>query len=78
MGRALSDKERISVLIEKASLNLIDFYAEKLHRSRAEVVRALVNCGLECKETMNSIGVYRIEPLRERGVIPQLPLGHYE
>ena len=71
-------KRLLTLTLEEESVELVDYYAEKLHRSRAEVIRALVNYGLDNKGTMNAIGVFRIESLKERGVIPQLPLGHYK
>jgi hypothetical protein len=76
MGRR--KKKLLTLTLEEESVELVDYYAGKLHRSRAEVLRALVNYGLDSKETMNAIGVFRIESLKKRGVIPQLPLGHYE
>jgi len=71
-------KARFTVSIEVESLEIIDFYADKLQQSRAEVVKALLNLALDNQEIMNAVGVFRMDSLRERGVIVQLPLGHYE
>jgi metal-responsive CopG/Arc/MetJ family transcriptional regulator len=71
-------KARFTVSIEVESLEIIDFYADKLQQSRAEVVKALLNLALDNQEIMNAIGVFRMDSLRERGVIVQLPLGYYE
>jgi hypothetical protein len=75
---AKKKKIRLSITIEPECVDLMDLYADKLHRSRAEVMRALILFGMDNIETMNAIGVFKIESLRERGVIPRLPLGHYE
>ena len=71
-------KARFTVSIEVESLEIIDFYADKLQQSRAEVVKALLNLALDNQEIMNAIGVLKMESPRNRGVIVQLPLGHYE
>lgn len=71
-------KARFTVSIEVESLEIIDFYADKLQQSRAEVVKALLNLALDNQEIMNAIGVLKMESSRNRGVIVQLPLGHYE
>ena len=71
-------KARFTVSIEIESLEIIDFYAGKLQQSRAEVVKTLLNLALDNQEIMNAIGILKMESLRGRGVIVQLPLGHYE
>jgi hypothetical protein len=71
-------KERVSFTIEGESIKLMDYYAGNLHRSRAELMRALLNLALDNREIMNAVGIFKMDSLRERGVIVQLPLGHYE
>ena len=75
---AKKKKMRVSITIEGECVNLMDFYADKLHRSRAEIMRALILFGLENRETMNAIGVFKMESLKEKGVSAQLPLGYYK
>lgn len=75
---AKKKRVRLSVTIEPECVDLMDFYAEKLHRSRAEIMRALILFGLDNKETMNAIGVFTIDSLKERGVVAQLPLGYFK
>jgi hypothetical protein len=77
MGKIKRKKVRLSIVIEKESLEIIDFYTEKLQRSRAEVVRALINLGLDEPRVMNGMGVFKIRSLKEMGV-NQLPIGRYE
>jgi len=77
MRRTERKKKRVSFVLDIEAIDIIEMYALKMDRPKGEIMRALINLSLDEPRVLNGVGIYKIESLKERGII-QLPIGRYE
>ena len=70
-------KERVSFVLDREAIDIIELYARKMNRPKGEVMRALINLSLDEPRVLNGVGIYKIKSLKDEGII-QLPIGRYE
>lgn len=77
MQKSTKKKERVSFVLDREAIDIIELYAKEMGRPKGEIMRALINLSLDEPRVLNGVGIYRIESLREKGIV-QLPIGRYE
>lgn len=77
MRKSTKKKERVSFVLDKEAIDIIELYAKGMNRPKGEIMRALINISLDEPRVLNSVGIYKVESLREKGIV-QLPIGRYE
>lgn len=60
MEKKKEKRIQVTFVIEEKAVKLIDYYAEKVDRSRSQMIRNLVLMSLDDAKIMNSMGVFDI------------------
>jgi len=70
-------KIQVCFMIDEDAVALIDYYGQKIDRSRSQMVRNLVMSGLDDAKILNALGVFDVVKLSNwmrRGRQKSLPL----
>jgi len=67
MEKQKEKKLQINFVIEESKVELIDYYAEKVDRSRSQFLRGLILNGLDDARIMNAVGIFDLVKLVRGG-----------